>query len=362
MNEFNDMRLDLQLFAGEGGEGASASATGEGAATTVGTAADDGQQTLRALGVPEELLRKRAKNRTANRNRVTEIATQPQRSAEQDVIQQDAAANDTAQTEVSAQTRMTLAERMESEPGLKEEVNQYARNVVQKRIAEENSAKTALDNLTPLLQYLADSMGRDFDGLSVTELTQAVKDDFLSRESLRMGTSRETAEQLTEKRHENKRAELQRKAEEQRAQEERQAMFLRNHYDNLVQQGETLKQTFPSFDLQKEIENPLFVALTDPRMMQLGMTVEKAYRQIHQQELEAVQSKVISQKTMQQVTNAIRAGQNRPVENGTSGMAPSVTTFDYKNASRQQREAFKKQIFDAAARGEKIYPGNYGRS
>ena len=37
--------------------------------------------------------------------------------------------------------------------------------------------------------------------------------------------------------------------------------------------------------------------------------------------------------------------------------APSVTTFDYAHASREQREALKRQIREAAARGEKIYPG-----
>lgn len=361
MFEFNNKRLNLQLFGGEGGTGGAAPAGdgGEGSATTVGTAADDGQQALRALGVPEELLQKRAKSLSAKRRSVPEIATQTQAVAVQETVQQDAAANYQPTMEEPAQAKLTFAERMEKEPELKEEVNKYARDLVQKRLKEEKSAKERLEALTPLMQYLADSTGLDFEGLDVEQLTNLVKDDFLTKESLRMGTSRETAEELIEKRHGDKRAELQRKAEEQLAVEQSREQGMRKHFDTLMEQGNALKQSFPNFDLMTEIQNPLFMALTEPRMLSLGMTVEKAYRQIHQQEINAMQNQQTAQKITQQVTNAIRSGQNRPMENGVSGRAPSVTTFDYKNANKQQREAFKKQIYEAAARGEKIYPGQY---
>ena len=66
---------------------------------------------------------------------------------------------------------------------------------------------------------------------------------------------------------------------------------------------------------------------------------------------------VTAQKTAQMISNSIQAGQKRPVENGTSGQAASVTSFDYRTASREQREALKRRIREAAARGEKLYPG-----
>ena len=64
-----------------------------------------------------------------------------------------------------------------------------------------------------------------------------------------------------------------------------------------------------------------------------------------------------AQKTAQKISNAIQAGTRRPDENGTSGQAASVTTFNYRNASIEQRNALKKRIREAAARGEKLYPG-----
>ena len=66
---------------------------------------------------------------------------------------------------------------------------------------------------------------------------------------------------------------------------------------------------------------------------------------------------VTAQKVAQKISNDIQAGNRRPHENGTSGQAPSVTTFDYSKASREQREELKRRIRDAAARGEKLYPG-----
>jgi dihydrodipicolinate synthase/N-acetylneuraminate lyase len=62
---------------------------------------------------------------------------------------------------------------------------------------------------------------------------------------------------------------------------------------------------------------------------------------------------VTAQKTAQMISNSIQAGTRRPAEAGTTGQAPSVTTFDYRNASQQQREELKRRIRS----GEKIYPG-----
>jgi hypothetical protein len=66
---------------------------------------------------------------------------------------------------------------------------------------------------------------------------------------------------------------------------------------------------------------------------------------------------VTAQKTAEKLSKAIQAGQRRPAEAGTSGQAPTVTTFDYRSASREQREAFKKRILAEAANGRKVYPG-----
>jgi hypothetical protein len=89
----------------------------------------------------------------------------------------------------------------------------------------------------------------------------------------------------------------------------------------------------------------------------IGISVEDAYYAIHRNEIQTAAMQVTAQKTAEKISNAIASGSRRPDESGAGSQAPSVSTFDYRNASREQREALKKRINEAAARGEKLYPG-----
>lgn len=128
------------------------------------------------------------------------------------------------------------------------------------------------------------------------------------------------------------------------------------HLAKIHQQAEEMKKVFPNFDLRTEMQNPYFVRMTHPNV---GMSVEAAYHAIHYKELQAAAMQVTAQKTAQKISNSIQSGIRRPNENGTSGQAPSVTSFDYSKASPEQRRAFKQYIRSEAAHGRKVYPGSY---
>ena len=89
----------------------------------------------------------------------------------------------------------------------------------------------------------------------------------------------------------------------------------------------------------------------------VGISVQDAYYAVHRNEIQSAAMQVTAQKAAQKISNSIQAGQRRPDENGTSGQAPSVTTFDYRNASKEQRDALKRRIYEAQAQGKKLYPG-----
>ena len=188
-------------------------------------------------------------------------------------------------------------------------------------------------------------------------LTKAINDDdsYYEDKALEMGVSVETAKKIDRQEREDARNKAMEQRREAEQQETLQEQALRQHYESLVRQGEELKKIFPKFDLQKELENPVFVRMTAPGK---GiMSVADAYKAVHHDELQIAGMQITAQKTAQKISNDIQAGNRRPDESGTSSQAPSVTTFDYRNASRDQREALKKRIRDAAARGEKLYPG-----
>lgn len=231
------------------------------------------------------------------------------RSGEAESLSQRAQESGQAAAAVGSEgtPRMTW-EQIKADP----EFSARMQSMVQQRLKNAKQAQEALQTLTPLLQKLAlehglDPQNPDYAALSRAVAGQPVPDP------------------------------------------------MQAHYRSLVQQGEALKQRYPGFDLQKELQDPTFVRLTAPNV---GISLEDAYYTVHRKGIEAAALQVAAQQTAQRISNAIRSGTMRPTENGSTANAPSVTAFDYRNASRQQREALKNRIRLAGARGEKIYPGS----
>lgn len=126
------------------------------------------------------------------------------------------------------------------------------------------------------------------------------------------------------------------------------------HLRGLERQAEEMKTLFPGFDLRRELDNPAFARMTAP---DVGIRVEDAYYAVHRQEIQSAAMQVTAQKTAQMLSDAVRSGSLRPREHGTVSQGASLTGFDYRSATPQQKAALKKRIREATARGEKLYPG-----
>ena len=342
----------LQMFAGEGGgaaggTGATGGEGGDGAVSGVNDGVAAEHQRLLELGVPEEKLRKRAKRANAKLPEGA-VRTAPKEVQEQKPQEQVATAEENPteeKTETTTPARMSWDEIM-ADP----EYNKQMQATVQSRLRSAKNAEENLAKLTPALEVLARKYGQDLNNMDYEALAKAIndEDEYYEDKALELGTTVEAAKRIDQQ----ERGEAREKREETRNME--QQMF-QQHMVKLEQQGEALKKVFPGFDLRTELQNPVFARMTAPGT---GiMSVEDAYRAVHRKEIEAAQSQVIAQKTAEKMSNAIQAGSRRPDENGTSGQAASVTTFDYSKASTAQRNALKQQIRAAAARGEKLYPG-----
>ena len=336
----NEKWLDLQLFAGEGaGDGG-----GEAAPTGENNAVDAEQQRLLELGVPADKLRKRA-NRPAAKPQMSAPKTAPQQAEQQQSQQAAAAQSPTEEPKTDAPPRMSWDEIM-ADP----EYNKQMQAVVQSRLKSAKGAEDALSKLTPALELLARKHNIDVANMDYDALAKAINDDndYYEQKALEMGVPVETAKKIDQQERDTARVQR----EEARTLEEQ---AFQQHIDRMEQQGKALKKIFPNFDLRTELRNPAFVRMTAPGK---GiMSVEDAYYAVHRNEIQTAAMQATAQQTAQKLSNAIQAGSRRPDEAGTTGQAPSVTTFDYRNASREQREAFKKDIRARMARGEKVYPG-----
>lgn len=327
------LRRLLQLFAGEGAGGSGSASAGDGgsAAPASGATADAAGQQLRELGVPEEKIRRnraiRARNGMSEAARNT--AGQP---AEAETQQAAAAAEDGKPTEEPAKARMTWDE-IKADP----EYNREMQKVVQAAKAKSKAAEEAMNALAPFLQGKLKEFGMDPEHPDYATLAKRMSGEY-AQKAVELGVPEEIAQQLDVQ---------QRTLEQQRN-------F--RYFQQMEADAAKLKEVFPSFDLRSEMENPVFRRLTHPEG-NIRMSVEDAFYAVHRQEIDAARAAAVQQQTSQQIANAIAAQGKRPNESGVSQQAPSVTSFDYSKASKEQRAELKAQIRAAAARGEKIYPG-----
>ena len=337
MNEIK--KLNLQLFAGEGagGEGGGEGTSGENATVAA-------EQRLRELGVPEDKIRKRA-SKVASKMPIAPSQTETVEPKEETIEQTATAKDNPTEEKAETPTRMSWDEIMKDP-----EYNKQMQAVVQSRLKSAKGAEEALGKMTPAIEVLARHYGLDMKNPDYEALAKAINDDdaYYEDKALEMGTSVATARKVDQAERDTER----RKDMEQKTLQEQ---AIQEHFAKLERQGEELKKIFPHFDLRTELQNPAFARMTAPGK---GiMSVEDAYHAVHRNEIQVAAMQVTAQKTAEKISNSIQAGSRRPDESGASSQAPSVNTFNYRNASREQREAIKKRIRDAAARGEKLYPG-----
>lgn len=236
-------------------------------------------------------------------------------SGEADSGETDVDAGHQAAEAVPAQEAENVAPKMTwEEVKAQPEFQQKMQEMVRNRLKNAKQAEQTLTRLAPALGALSRFYGIEGDTPNIEALVEAVAGDARLARPQKVDT-------------------------------------IASHFHGLQAQAKALGERIPNFDLEKELENPAFVRLTAPGV---GVSLEDAYYTVHRRELEDT---ALAEKT-RQISNAIRSGSLRPEENGTLSHTPSVTTFDYRSASRDQREALKKQIRMAAARGEKLYPGS----
>lgn len=337
----NKLWLNLQLFAGEGagGDGGEGAGTGE-------SAVDAGQQRLLELGVPADKIRNRAKKSAPKLPESAVNTVSKAQEVKQDTEKAAASDNPTEETNANNTPKRMSWDDIMADP----EYNKQMQSVIQSRLRTAKASEETLNKLTPALEVLARKYGLDPANMDYDALTKAIDDDseYYENKALEMGVSLETAKKIDQE----ERATARQQREEARTLEEQKIM---QHIQKMEQQGEALKKVFPNFDLRKELQNPAFARMTSPNV---GISVEDAYYAIHRNEIQTASMKVTAEQTAQKISNAIQAGQRRPMENGTTGQAPSVISFDYRKASPEQRNELKNRIRQAAARGEKVYPGS----
>ena len=220
----------------------------------------------------------------------------------------------------------------------KAELDQDFQRVFNKRFGETRQMQEQLDAVSPIIDLLRDRYGVT-DG-DMDKLMAAMEEDdgYWQEAADEQGMTVEQFKQF--KRYERENAELNQQI---RAMQQQDAAD--NQLRQWWQQGEQLKQQYPSFDLNREAQNPEFL-----RLLRSGVPVDHAFKLLHMDEIMQGVAADTAKAAERQITANIRARGARPAEAGASGKASFTVKNDVSKLSKKDRA----EIARRAMRGEKI--------
>ena len=216
--------------------------------------------------------------------------------------------------------------------------DQRMQDTIQKRLKSTKETVDKYNALTPTLEVLAKKYG--VDATDIEALNKAIEEDdsYYEEEALEKGISVQQLKEIRKMEKEN--AELKRQMEEQNRKENANKL-----YAQWMEQSESTKTVYPSFDLREEMQNPKFVDL-----LRSNIDVRTAYEVIHKDDIIAGAMQFAVKTAEQKAVNKVIANGARPAENGNSSQGASVTKSDVSQLTKAERA----EIIRRVARGEKI--------
>ena len=200
----------------------------------------------------------------------------------------------------------------------KDEYNKRTSATVQERLKNSKQAEEALAKLTPALDALYQKQNvkpGDLDGL-VKSITD--DDSLYEDEALQKGIPVDTLKQMKQLEAETEQLRAQ-------AQERAQQEVIQRHIQQLVEQGDALKQMYPSFDLRAEMQNEQFARLVHPSV---NIDVRTAYEVVHRDQIQPAMAAAVAQRTAMDMSRSIQSTGIRPAENGISNSNPLSLSDD----------------------------------
>ena len=284
---------------------------------------------------------------TAQGQGVTEAAALPQTKGEKNNplaavkygIQEDVApAAEVQQTITEAQPDPNAEFEKLIKGQYKEQYDARVQDTIQKRLKGSKETVDKYNALAPTLEILANKYG--VDAADIEALNKAIQEDdaFFEEEALKRGMSVQDLKSIRKMEREN--ADLKRQMQEKETKEKADKL-----YAQWMQQEKDLKQVYPSFNMQAEMQNQKFVDL-----LRSNIDVKTAYEVIHKDEIIPAAMQFTAKTVEQKLTNKIIANGARPTENGMSSQGAAVVKSDVSQLSKADRA----EIIRRVQRGEKI--------
>lgn len=218
--------------------------------------------------------------------------------------------------------------------------NERVEKAVKGRLRNAKAAEDSLSQLQPALKVLQKAYGTD----NLEALAQAITNDdhYYEDEAMKRGMDVETWKALQQK-----------DAQLEAYREQQEALRVQQEQAQQVMQWRAeeakLKETYPGFDLDAEIEQSggeLF------EMLRRGIPLEHAFQVLHFDEI--VGGSILSayQRGAKRTQDSIRANGMRPAENGAGNNPGTKAKVDVNSLTKAQEAEIERRV----ARGETITP------
>ena len=220
----------------------------------------------------------------------------------------------------------------------KSEYEKKIKENLSRRFKETDSLKRRLGEAEKIAQLLADKYG--LTNTDIDEIKKAVDadDGYIKQEAEKRGMSVDDLKYM--KKLESENARLKRASFEN----ERNTQ-MKNKMRALYSESEQTAKEYPDFDLNRESENPKFVAL-----LKSGVDLKTAYEVVHHNDIMSKLVNDTARETQKRTAESMRSVKSRPVENGSNDLSAAILKSDVSKLTPEQRAEIAKRV----ARGENI--------
>lgn len=211
--------------------------------------------------------------------------------------------------------------------------------IVKGRLKNTKAKADLADQLTPIVDLFYERYGVEKG--DIKGLTKAAEEDLsnFDAEAAKRGFDTETWQRV---RGNMKELESLKKADEDRKAKEAQDKQI----NEWLKEAEEIRDRFPDFDLEAELENEGFVGLLDTGKV----SMEQAYILQHFNEIIPNAMSYAAKQGEKLAVDRIRSRGTRPPETGISSNSPAVTKSDKTQLTKADRQ----DIYQRVMRGEKI--------
>lgn len=226
----------------------------------------------------------------------------------------------------------------------KDEYSSHVQDAINKRFKHQQDFEARFNETQPILAMVAQKYGINpsENGYDLMALQNAINNDnsLYEKEAFERGMSVEDLKQMKALERENM-------AFRQREEAMARQNAGRQQYEKLMADAQQVKNVYPAFNLDIEMQNPDF-----GRLAAVGIPLRTAYEVVHREEIMGTAMQYATQKTQEAMSKSIQSGMRRPAENGMSSSAASApanidpTKFTKKDFAEMRMRA---------ERGEKIY-------